>query len=234
VGRFAGEGLRRSEAVLLVATAAHGRAIVRRLESEGLAPAAASRRGQLTVLDATASLSRVLADGVPEPARFQETIGRAVASAKSAGYPTVRVFGEMADLLRRTSEDAALRLEELWNGSLAEPGIALLCSYSLDSFDPELYEGVLQRVVSTHSHLVPVEDYARLDQAVAHAYAEVFGIGQDAGYLRRTFLAHYTRPAAMPDGQAAILAAREHVPREATAALLERVRQYYQSRSAAA
>ena len=60
------------------------------------------------------------------------------------------------------------------------------------------------------------------------AYAEVFGVRRDAGFLRRAFLAHYPRPAVMPDAEAAILAAREFVP-AAASTLLERIRHHYQS-----
>jgi len=69
---------------------------------------------------------------------------------------------------------------------------------------------------------------------VKHAYAEVFGAGRDAGFLRRAFLARYPRPAAMPDAQAAILAAREFAPTAAADALLDRVRHHYQNRTATA
>ena len=233
VGQYADQGLRRGEAVVLITTGSHGRAIVRRLASGGLAVDEFSRRGQLRVLDAEHTLSELLVDGVPDRGRFQSTIGGVVASVKAAGYPTVRAFGEMVDLLRRTSETAALGLESLWNELLTEDRIALLCGYSIDTFDPAVYDGFLQGVMAAHSHLVPVEDYARLDQAVERAYGEVFGIGRDAGYLRRAFLGHYMRPSAMPDGQAAILAARELVPGVA-AALLDRVRHHYQADTASA
>jgi hypothetical protein len=46
--------------------------------------------------------------------------------------------------------------------------------------------------------------------------------------LRRAFLAQYARPAAMPDAQAAILAARDFVPAAAADSLLERVRHHYE------
>ena len=107
-------------------------------------------------------------------------------------------------------------------------GIALVCGYSIDTFAPGTYDGLMQQVLSAHSHLIPVDDYARLDRAVEHAYAEVFGSGRDAVFLRRKFLAHYARPAAMPDAQAAILAARDFVPAAAADALLERVRHHYE------
>ena len=131
VGRYAAEGVRRGEAVLLVATALHGAAMMRRLDAQGLDVGAIVARGQLIVLDATDTLSRLLVDGTPDPGRFEAVIGGAVASAKASGYRPVRAFGEMVDLLRRTSEVAALRLEALWNELAGEAWrLSLLCGYS--------------------------------------------------------------------------------------------------------
>jgi hypothetical protein len=234
VGQYAGQGLRRGDAVLLIATVAHGRAITRRLAIRSPALDDLVRRGQLTILDAVHMLSELVVDGVPDAGRFRSVVGGAVTSVKAAGYPTVCVFGEMVDLLRRTSGPAALRLEELWNELLAEHALALLCGYSVDTFDPGIYDGFLQGVMATHSHFVPVEDYARLDRAVERAYGEVFGGGHDAGYLRRAFLSQYVRPAAMPDAQAAILAVREFVPAASAATLLDRVRHHYRTDTASA
>jgi len=84
-------------------------------------------------------------------------------------------------------------------------------------------------VSAAHTHLIPVEDHARLDQAVERAYTDVFGTEGDADSLRRVFLAEYGRATVMPDGEAAILAARAFVPMT-TATLLERARHHYRLR----
>lgn len=234
VSRYAGEALRRGEAVLLVMTADHGAATVRRLGRAGFDVASLVRHGELTVLGAAHTLSQILEGGMPDARRFDAMIGEVVAAAEAAGYPTVRAFGEMVDLLRHTSMTACLRLEALWNELVAARGVALLCGYSLDVFDPQIYEGLVQQVAVAHSHLVPAPDYARLDHAVECAYADVFGSETDGRFLRRAFLGHYTRPTAMPDAHAAILAAREFVPAATTTALLERARYHYRTGPAAA
>ena len=79
---------------------------------------------------------------------------------------------------------------------------------------------------ATHSDLIPVDDYARLERAVDRAYVDVFGAGEDARALQHAFLTHYRRPATMPEAAAAILALREFIP-GTTDALLERVRRHY-------
>jgi hypothetical protein len=82
-------------------------------------------------------------------------------------------------------------------------------------------------VSGSHSHLIPIEDYSRLERAVASAYDEVFGGGRDARDLRHALLQHYPRPAAMPDAEAAILAVREFAPGTADAVLASARRHYH-------
>src|SRR5207237_7574331 len=98
--------------------------------------------------------------------------------------------------------------------------------YSLDAFDPHIYRGLLQQVSATHSDLIPVDDYARLERAVDRAYVDVFGAGEDARALQHACLTHYRRPATMPEAAAAILALREVIPGTTYELLGRRRRQY--------
>jgi hypothetical protein len=226
VARFAGTGLRDGEGVIAVATARHWRAIRRRLERDGLDLHAFQDRQQLVVLDAEDTLASFMDGGTPDRPRFRVAIGGVIDDVRNAGFRRVRAFGEMVDILRRSDLAATLRLEELWNELLIDRGVALLCGYSLDAFDRRIYRGILQQVSASHSDLIPVDDYDRLERAVDRAYAEVFGGGTDSSGLRRALLQHYPRPAAMPDAAASMLAARDLVPDSADA-LLDSVRRYY-------
>ena len=226
VARWVDEGLRQGEGVVVIATPAHWRATLRQLDRHHVAVERFRRRGQLVVQDAEQTLASFMVDGVPDRERFRTVIGSIVHEVQAAGFPTVRGFGEMVDILRRTDLTATFRLEALWNELLVERGIALLCGYSLDTFDPKIYRGLLQQVSGSHSHLIPVEDDARLERAVASAYDEVFGGGQDTSDLRRALLQHYSPPAAMPDAEASMLAVRELVPATADAVLASARRHY--------
>ncbi len=227
VGRWVGDGLRQGEGVIVIATPLHWRATVRELDARHLRVEIFQRRGQLIVRDAEETLAALMVDGRPDRDRFRTVIGGTIDEAQANGFRKVRGFGEMVDLLRRTSWAATFRLEALWNELLVERGIALLCGYSLDAFDPKIYRGLLQQLTGSHSDLIPVEDYARLEHAVDRAYEEVFGGGRDAGDLRRAFLQHYARPSAMPDAEAALMAVREFVPRTADALLASARRHYH-------
>jgi hypothetical protein len=225
VATFIGTGLRLGEAACIIATPLHWRAIARHLEAY-VNIRQAQVRGQLAVHDAHETLATLVAGGLDRD-RFRTVAANMIDAAMDAGYPRIRAFGEMVDLLRDVDLEATIQLEGLWNNVLRERNVTLLCGYSMDAFDPSIYRGLLQQVSATHSHLIPVEDYARLDDAVARAYVDLFGGGEDAGALRLAFLKHYERPAAaMPDAEAAILALREFIPASADK-LLERVRRHY-------
>jgi hypothetical protein len=226
VGQFVGDGLRQGDAVIVIATPLHWRAILRRLEAEDLDVLRLRRRGQLVIRDAEDTLAEFMADGMLDRERFRAVIGSAIDATRTAGFGRTRGFGEMVDILRRTDVTATLRLEELWNELLVERGITLLCGYSIDTFDPRNYRGLLQRVSAVHSDLIPVEDYSKLEEAVERAYEDVFGGGYDTEALRRAFVQYYAKPAAMPAAAAAILALREFIPASADA-VLESARGYY-------
>jgi MEDS: MEthanogen/methylotroph, DcmR Sensory domain len=227
VGDFVMAGLERGEGIVLIATAAHRAAIARHVEDHGFTPGVLARGRQLTLLDARETLEALRVGAVPDRARFETVIGGAIEACQRAGFERLRAFVEMVELLRRDKDlEAALHLEGLWNDLVAGRGLTLLCGHRIDAFDPQAYQGLLQRVSAVHSHLAPLEDSASLEHAVECAYLDVFGPGRDAAMLRRLFLANYPRPSGMPDAQAAILAAHEFVP-EAAATLLNRIRHHY-------
>ena len=226
VARFVGDGLRRGDGVVVIATPMHWRAAARELSRDAVSIDEAEAAGRLVVRDAEQILSTFMVDGLPDRTRFLDAIGGILSQVRAAGASRIRAFGEMVDLLRHRNLAATWRLEELWNEALREHGIALLCGYSLDVFDPGTYRGLLQEVGAVHSHVVPADDYARFDHAVARAYEEVFGGGADADDLRRAFLEYYDRPAAMPDAGAALLALRELVPGTVNA-VLDSARRHY-------
>lgn len=233
VGRYVAEGFRQGDGAVVIATAAHRRAITRGLVEGGVPVEQLEARGQLRLLDAAECLASFTVDGMPDRARFWTSIGGTIETVTAHGYRSLRAFGEMVDLLRRTSLPATVRLEELWGELMQAYRFSLLCGYSLDTFDPYVYRGLLQRVAGLHSDLVPIEDYGRLDAAVERAYRDVFGAEGDAEALRRSFLARYRRSAEMPDAAAAIFAVREFVPSTADM-LLERVRRHYDGAAAVA
>jgi hypothetical protein len=225
VGEFAGAGLAQGEGAVLIATPPHLDAFTRALGAR-LDVDAACARTQLVVLDAQVCLDRFMRGGRPDAEKFFAVIGGVLDRVGAAGYPRVRLFGEMVDLLWNLDLPATLRLEELWSQVLAARGLSLLCAYRIDNFDRRAHRDVLHAISGCHSHLVPVEDYARLERAVDHAYREVFGAESEPALLRQLFARRPAGSPVMPPAQAALLGLRE-IHRDVAEDVLERARQYY-------
>ena len=67
----------------------------------------------------------------------------------------------------------------------------------MDNFDGEVHARMLPRLGTNHSHLIPVEDYARLERAVADALRETVG-PDEARVLEDQLLSDYRPPFNMP------------------------------------
>lgn len=149
---FASAGLRDSEAVILIMTAAHCEPIKLRLQVEGFNVEAYERSGQLICVTTEDLLAKFLTDGVLNEDLFRTTIGRLIARAKASvsnGHPPkVRVFGEMVSQLRSADLTATTRLEELWNEVINNHSVALLCTYALHHAD----DHIPRSLIALHSH----------------------------------------------------------------------------------
>jgi hypothetical protein len=227
VAHFLGGGLRDGEAAIVMATPAHVGVITERLVSAGVSVPSVVARGQLVVLDAQECLEQFLmVDGMPDRAAFLATIVPVLERARAAGYLRIRLFGEIVNLLWDQNLDGTLRLEELWNELLADQSVALLCAYRIDPFDRHAHHAGLHQVSRCHSHLVPVDDYERLDRAVERALGDTFGA--DAEELRHLITTRYPSATSMPAAEAALFAVR-HLSPSIADALLDRARHHYRA-----
>jgi MEDS: MEthanogen/methylotroph, DcmR Sensory domain len=222
---FAASGLLGGEAAVIVATRNHQRTITDALAALADVPAAIAR-DQLTFVDAQACLAQFMRDGRPDREVLRATVTPLLDRAAAAGGGRVRLFGEMVNLVWPQNLAAALELEVIWGEILVERSLAMLCAYRIDNFDRRVQREVLPRLSLGHSHLVPVEDYARLEGAVERAYRDVFGAGGDAATLRRLMVSHRTAGLEMPAAQAALLVLRG-VREDVADAVLARAGYYY-------
>jgi hypothetical protein len=220
VCRFAAAALAHGEGMILVPTAAHWEAFYPRLEAEGVDIKAAQAQGQLTVVDADELLPLFMGEKVPEAPVFLGLAGEAVARARGRNrYPKVRWWGEMVNVLwERGQITASMALEDLFDQLAHEQEIAIFCSFLMDNFDGEIHTRMLPRLGENHSHLIPVENYLRLERAVADALREVVG-NVEASVLENRLLEHYAPPFSMPSSQALLFALRQAVPNVAQAVL---------------
>ena len=213
VCRFAGAALAAGEGVILVPTVEHWNAFRPRLVAEGVDVDAARDRGQLTIVDADTLLPRFMTDTMPDEPVFLGLAGEVVAKARGAGrYPKVRWWGEMVNILwERGNVAASMNLEDLFDQLAHKHDIAIFCSFLMDNFDGDIQTRMLPRLGENHSHLIPVEDYARLERAVNDALRETVG-ADEARTLERRLLSQYQAPFKMPRAQALLLALRQVLP----------------------
>ncbi len=226
VCRFAGAALANGEGIILVPTLTHWNAIRPRLEAEGVDVEAARQRGQLTVVDADELLPRFMRDAMPDSSVFLGLAGDVIGQARAGGrYQKVRWWGEMVNVLWERGAAASMNLEDLFDQLAKKHDIAIFCSFLMDNFDGEVHAHMLPRLGTNHSHLIPVEGYARLERAVAVALRETVG-PDEARVLEGQLLSDYRPPFDMPRAQALLLALRQVLPTVADP-VLQRSRRLY-------
>jgi hypothetical protein len=229
VSDYLGEGLRRGETLVVIATPGHRDAFTRELDRQGFEPARAMREGRLLLLDAGETLAGFMQDGQPHPRRFENTVGALIRKLRAqAGDAGLRAYGEMVDLLWNAGHSlAAMRLEQLWNELLGANRFSLLCAYQIDVFGKEFQVGVLDGVLCAHTHLVPARANGELEGAVNDAIEQV--LGSRAKGLKLLIKANF-RPAwaVVPQAEATVLWLRNNLPDYADE-ILARARGYYQA-----
>jgi hypothetical protein len=130
-------------------------------------------------------------------------------------------------LWERGDVAASMDLEDQFDRLAHEHEIAIFCSFVMDNFNGEVHSRMLPRLGQNHSHLIPVEDYARLERAVAAALRETVG-ADEARVLEEQLLSHAPSPFHMPRSQALLLALRDTLPLVADS-VLARSRKLYRA-----
>ena len=221
VCRFGVAALANGESFVLVSTRPHWNVWRPRFEAQGVDVEAARHRGQMTVLDAEEMLARFMRDGMPHPPTFLGLVSDVVVQARAGGrYPTVRLWGEMVNVLwERGNVTASMKLEDLYDQCVAKKlGVSTVCAFMMDNFNPDIQARMLPRLGMYHSHLIPVQDYARLGRAVADALREAVG-ANEARALEDRLLSEYRQAFDMPRAEALLLALRQVRPTVADSVL---------------
>jgi signal transduction histidine kinase len=167
---FIGAGLDAGDTCIVVATPKRGRSLERRLSSSGRNLAAAASADLYIFLDAAETLNSIISKGYPKQERFTKVVGRLVARAAKRGQ-RVRIFGEMVALLwADKKQEAAIRLEEMWNGLGGTHAFSLFCAYPMKGLKGEEHTAPLQHVCNSHTLVIPAESY--------------WGLGDEAARMR--------------------------------------------------
>jgi signal transduction histidine kinase len=171
VASFINNGLQRGHAAIIIATLPHQQAIRARLAHLGAMIDPLIAEGHLIFADARETLGRFMIDGLPDPGRFEASVGRTVHDLL-ASHPALCAYGEMVDLLSASgNHTGTLALEELWNRLLTGLPAHLLCGYRLDRFDRATHRDCFHHICQAHTHVLPTEDFTRIDELEAQRRA---------------------------------------------------------------
>jgi len=153
VAGFLAEGLAARQPALAITTPDHGRTIEDALSREGWNVAALKASGELTVLDADETMAAFMVDGMPDAAKFNAIVSKAIERACQGRTDcTIRAYGEMVDVLwKRHHSVAAMRLEMLWNKLAATKDFSLLCGYAMGHFLKDAHRA---EVCAQHTHVM--------------------------------------------------------------------------------
>ena len=172
ITRYVKEGLLNDEAVIIIATSALRKAVRAKMDALGLDVHTFKSQGQIKFFDAEFLLSGFLIDGVLEEQAFQEFVGIPIQAAQLK-FGKVRAFGEMVDVLwKNDQQDLAIELEGWWSELCDKNELMLLCTYLLDSLDPNSYDNSLERICKCHTHSLPINSF---NPVVGGAMLELFG-----------------------------------------------------------
>jgi signal transduction histidine kinase len=159
---YIGTALRAAGAGIVIATPAHRDGVAQRLSARGLDIVGAGAQGRYVALDARDTLSSLMVNNWPDPARFDATIGGLIAKTRERA-PTIHAFGEMVALLwAEGNADAAIRLEELWDELGTRQTFSLLCAYPIDAFHDSSHAKPFDGMTALHSNVIPAESYVQL------------------------------------------------------------------------
>ena len=166
LSRFIGNALGAGKSAVVIATEQHRNGLNQRLQNWGLDTARAVAQGRYLSLDASDTLTKIMHDGSPDPTRFAEVVGGAIATVRAAAHGDpgpVAAFGEMVALLWADGKfDAAIRLEQLWNEFAKNHPISLHCAYPMSSFYRQEHGDSLLQICAQHSAVIPGESYSEL------------------------------------------------------------------------
>ena len=153
VSQFIGPALMAGNSAIVVATALHREAIVRRLRIDGFNIEEAIQQRCYLAFDAAEAVSSFMDKGAPDPVRFLTLFADLIGAAADASMGEdrrVSIFGEGVNLLWADGRlDAAIEVERLSNQLSKTLDVHILCGYSL--YGASMDGGFQERICAEHS-----------------------------------------------------------------------------------
>ena len=154
VSAFLNDGWLRGDQLLVVARPANWTKACERLARRGCPVAQAIGDGRLTVLDAATTLARFTRRGSVDRQMFADHVGGLVGRLVAESRGSVRIYGEMVELLAEEGDlRGAAQLEELWNDLSERQSFTLLCGYTAAHFADPATKAALHAICGAHSRV---------------------------------------------------------------------------------
>jgi hypothetical protein len=136
VAAFLAEGLAGGHPAIVVASPSQRASIIRALTARSLDVVQLQRANDLVLLDGKDTLAGFMTDGKIDAEAFTNIMCDAIKrTCRGRKDCTVRIYGQMVDILWQDGQqDAALRLEMLWNQLGHAEAFSLLCGYAMGHF----------------------------------------------------------------------------------------------------
>ena len=168
VADYLATGVRLGQPIVVIATLAHQAGYRKALRARGINPGELIDGRDAVWLDASTALSSFMEGGRVNPELFAITVGSVLESLRrNRRYVMIRAHGEMVDLLWREGKgEAALALEDLWNGLASQYAFSLLCTYSRQTLGRVSQMDGIDRICATHTRVLSTDT-------------------ADAGYIRK-------------------------------------------------
>ena len=156
VSAFLSDGLSQGDRALVVMRLAQWNSVASKLTSRQVSLSEAIASGQLTVLDGTRTLGRIMPHGSPCRGLFEEVIGKTVRQICATGV-RLRVYGDMVDVLAAEGNfQGAHELEKMWSDLTRQEPVTVLCGYSAATFHNADAGETLKSICRSHTKSSPV------------------------------------------------------------------------------
>ncbi len=148
LGRAMAVALDQGHAAMLVVTDATRQILEGQLFKRGIEVEAARRRGQYVFLDGLRTLEKCVADGHPDPSRFEEIVGRPIERLVRE-YPGVWMYGELAAILWTNGHPrGAIETDRLWAAFAEEQPVVLCAAFPVEAMSWPIVVETLQQSVA--------------------------------------------------------------------------------------
>lgn len=150
---FIGQGLASGDSTIVIATAAHLKALEQGLQRSGIDLVAALVERRYIAVLADKALDRFMVKRWPDDDLFADFVTELITRARATGR-RVRAFGEMVALLWAQGNVAAtVRLEHLWQQLCKTEDFSLFCAYPKAGFTKDSCKSI-REICDAHSKVI--------------------------------------------------------------------------------